>query len=347
MADNGASAKRQRRPHPFPANTLEEALAVPQAIRDGNSGQPLDRILLAQVLESTPKSSAFVRTLNSSERYGLTVGGASSARITLTPVGRAVVAPTTPEERRRALVKAACMPEVFGAFYQRFEGQKVPEDEFARNLLVQQMGVHPKFSDECLGIVLANGRFVDILREVGGSWYVRHFGPEPSEAQDVEDQQSGRALVVGTDPARRPAGKVLVAHMGRPDAAKYVASLLAEFGVAHSATDCAVEGARPVPESVAEAMHGCSSAVLIVTPDGTDGHENGAMPKVPHRIVHHVGAASVLYGQRFIILKENGLDLEGYADGVPIVGYEPGRLAEAAGPLMVALHKAGVVRVSG
>jgi hypothetical protein len=262
-------------------------------------------------------------------------------------VGRAVVAPTTPEERRRALAKAAQVPEVFGVFYQRFEGQKVPEGEYARNLLEQELDVHPELSAECLGIVLANGRFADILREVGGSWYVRHLGSEPSEAPGTEEQQPGHPGVAEAGPARRPANKVLVAHMGRPDAAKYVASLLAEFGVAHSSTDCAVKGARPVPESVAEAMHGCSSAVLIVTPDGADSRENGTAPKSPHRLVHHVGAASVLYGQRFIILKESGLDLESYAEGVPIVAYEPGRLAEAAGPLMVALHKAGVVKVSG
>lgn len=346
MTDSGASAKRQRRPHPFPANTLEEALTVAQAVKDGDAGQPFDRIKLSLALKSTPKSSAFVRTLGSSERYGLTVGGASSARIALTPVGRAAVAPTTPEERRRALAKAAQTPEVFGRFYQYFEGKKVLEGEYARNLLEQEMGVHPQLSAECLNTVMANGRFVDILREVGGSWYVTHITSEAPEATDQAESRVGQPVVTEA----QPAGKVLVGHMGRPDAAKHVGSLLAEFGIAHSATDCAVDGARPVPESVAEAMRGCSSAVLIVTPDGPDGmgtHENGAAPKVSHRIVHHVGAASALYGQRFIILKENGLDMGGYADGVPIVGYEPGRLAEAVGPLLVALHKAGVITVSG
>ena len=342
MADDGASAKRQRRPHPFPVNALEEALTVAQSIKDGNAGLPFDRILLAEALRSTPKSSAFVRTLGSSERYGLTAGGASSARIALTPVGRAAVAPTTPEERRRALVKAALMPEVFGRFYQRFEGQKMLEGEYARNLLEQELGVHPQLSAECLSIIMVNGRFADILREVGGSWYVRHLAAEPPEAADGAAPPSGRPASEA-----QPGGKILVAHMGRPDAAKHVGALLAEFGIAHSAADCAVDGARPVPEGVAEAMRGCSSAVLIVTPDGTNGRENGITPKVPPRIVHHVGAASVLYGQRFIILKENGLDTSGYADGVPTVGYEPGRLAEAVGPLMVALHKAGVIRVSG
>src|SRR3989442_12819667 len=69
---------------PFPRNSLKDALRIPAAIWKENGGQPFDPILLAKCLDTTIRSSAFMTLLTSSERYGLTEGGAFAKEITMT-----------------------------------------------------------------------------------------------------------------------------------------------------------------------------------------------------------------------------------------------------------------------
>ena len=80
--------RRTRVSRPYPQHRLEEVLEITRSIHEKNAGLPFDRVRLAKAMGTTPASSAFMMKLNSSAKYGLTEGGYSHAKISLTALGR-------------------------------------------------------------------------------------------------------------------------------------------------------------------------------------------------------------------------------------------------------------------
>src|SRR3954467_8706995 len=95
----------------FPKHPLEEALVVPEALQR-NGGQPLSAIDMATALGRSPGSGRFRVLTAASSGYGLTGGGYKS-QFTMAPLGRAIIEPTSPDERARSLVSAALHPKLF------------------------------------------------------------------------------------------------------------------------------------------------------------------------------------------------------------------------------------------
>ncbi len=359
MADaaaNGGGAKgrrRTRKVRSYPVHPLRDALAVAQAIQEANSGLPFDRIALAGELRTTPSSSGFTMRLNSSSRYGLTHGGYNHARISLTDSGRAVVAPKSEEERRLALVECALRPDVFRTFYESLEGRKLPQPSFARNILERDHNMDPDLTSECLEIILDNGRFVGLLREVGGSLWVSVRGVRAPEAEE-DTRPSGQAGEAGTGagpaeaaatveapqapaPAHRDASRVFVGHFGSPETAARVQALLSDFGVESVVADVGRMSPSPLTAEVSQAMGRCSAAVLVAggPVSGTPGAAVGFM----------AGAAAALYGPRLLVVDAEGAGGAGLS--VPSVELRPD--SEGASwslRLLTALSQAGVIRVS-
>ena len=170
QAESSSTKKRPRtrKVRSYPVHPLKDALGVARGIQEANSGLPFDRIMLAGQLRTTPSSSGFVMRLKSSARYGLTLGGYNDVRISLTEAGRAAVAPKSEEERRQALVECALRPDVFRSFYEALDGKRLPEAAFARNILERDHNIDPELAQECLDIIVANGPYVGLLRDVAG-----------------------------------------------------------------------------------------------------------------------------------------------------------------------------------
>lgn len=355
---------RTRRVRIYPVHPLKEALGVARAIQEANSGLPFDRILLAGELNTTPSSSGFTMRLNSSSRYGLTVGGYNDPRISLTDAGRATVLPTSEEERRRVLVECALRPEVFRAFYESLDGKRLPEKAFSRNILERDHNIDPELTEECLNIIISNGKFVGMLRDVGGSLWVGLKGLlgnslnrvsfEGLQTADCADTQIGQtkpdgsALDIRPDTAVRST-KVFIGHFGSSEIAKTVAFLLTDFGIDHSAADLGKNRMAPIPPEISHAMRECSAAVLIA----------GAKPQndtsEAQLLGFMVGAASVLYGQRLVVVQAGG------SPQSEVAGLKVHSLCLSTGPdvpplsedgssqlsLLKALNEAGVIKVTG
>ena len=77
---------------PYPNRTLEEALVVPQAIREGNNGHPWATEDVAQASMGIAKSNnRFYYVAAASRDYGLTIGTRDTEKIELADLGRAIV----------------------------------------------------------------------------------------------------------------------------------------------------------------------------------------------------------------------------------------------------------------
>src|SRR5665213_3601173 len=78
-----------------PAYSLEKALRIPRAIADNYGKSPTKPLRIAQALNMLPASSTFRMLTGSAVAYGLTDGGYKLDVISITPLGRRIVAPTT------------------------------------------------------------------------------------------------------------------------------------------------------------------------------------------------------------------------------------------------------------
>ena len=361
QAESSGTKKRPRtrKVRSYPVHPLKDALGVARGIQEANSGLPFDRIMLAGQLRTTPSSSGFVMRLTSSARYGLTLGGYNDVRISLTEAGRATVAPKSEEERRLALVESALRPDVFRSFYEALDGKRLPEAAFARNIVERDHNIDPELAQECLDIIVANGMYVGLLRDVGGSLWVSVKAvraPEATpalvatpETDQVSGQTAGQATGDATSgPATKAAApsmfaRVFVGHFGAPQAASQVQALLSDFGIEHMVIDVGRRTGAPMSSEVSQAMRECSSAVLVAS--GGDGSsEPGSVGQI---LGFMVGAASVLYGARLAVAVAGGsakTDLSGLS--VRTVDIETGSEAESTLGLLRALNEASVIQVT-
>lgn len=355
IQDGPTERKRTRIVRPYPIHTLEDALSVAKAVQNSNAGLPFDRVLLARALGTTPASSGFTMKLNSSAKYGLTMGGYNDALISLTDMGVAIVAPRGDEELIQTLGEAANQPDVFSRFYQMLDGKRLPEDEYAQNMLQRESGIHPNLASECLGIIKANGLYAGILREEAGFLYIRlqehqESGSEPGEeGQGITFDSSieGRNAQATTHEARTaspPRGKIFVGHSGNLNTVRFVKELLDDFSISYGSVEENGDDTQPVPAQVSNEMRGCTSAILVLASDGADAGEREN--KAAERMLYQLGAASVLYGDRIVILIEAGFEATLNAPDMHKVVFDSERPTEAGLALLRELHKAGVISVT-
>ncbi len=347
--------KRTRKVRSYPVHPLRDALAVAQAIQEANSGLPFDRIVLAGELNTTPQSSSFTMRLNSSARYGLTLGGYNDARITLTEGGRSVVAPKSEEERRLTLVECALRPQVFRDFYESLEGRRLPERAYAKNILERDHNIDPDLVEECLDVILENGKYVGLFREVGGSLWVgvkgvrgEFSGPAvaeeggfSSEANSADGPDS-HELPASETASESAVARVFVGHFGCHELAGQVQALLSDFGIENVAIDVGRRSGSLLSGEVSKAMGSCTAAVLVA---GSLTEDSGGL-EGQAAVGFMAGAAAALYGPRLLVVVCGGrraLDLS-----VPLVALRSEGEGSASWSLnlLKALNEAGVIRVA-
>ena len=332
--------RRTRVVRPYPIHTLEAALSVATAIQESNAGLAFDRVLLAGALGTTPASSGYTLKLNAAAKYGLTHGGYNDDSITLTPLGEAIVAPKRRDESRTALFEAAMHPDLFRRFYHALDGKRLPEDEYAQNMLQRELGVHPELTGECLGIIKANGVYVDILKEEGGSYSVSLGRP------DVGDSMSGAAEADSSPRGDRPRhSRIFIGDCGSAGALRFVKEVMEEFGIAYGLAERETSDAQPIPSQVSSEMRNCTAAVLVFANEHSG--ERSGTPSAGERALYQLGAASALYGDRIVILKESGLELPHDIAAVHSVPFDSERPGDAAFGLLRELHRVGAIKVSG
>ena len=358
MTNRNERGKRTRVIKPYPAYTLEDVVDIAGTIQNANAGLPFERALLAGALGTTPKSSAFTMRLNASAAYGLTQGGYNDAEIRLTPLGQAAASEDDDGRRKQALAEAAMTPGVFGKFYELLDGKRLPESAAAQSILRREQGVAESLTGECLSIIIANGEFAELLREENGAAIVR-IGAR-AQPQAVAAQTAQDAVAQSPDAVAQPAlaskpaadaedaardrdngreGKVFVGHIGESEAARFVASMLEQFGIPIANPDFGADGRPAALSGAAGEMRTAGAAALVFAGNGQSQAARDGM-------LCMLGACLALYGERVVIFHETdavaGLNL----DGLSCVGFERERIAESGLGLLMGLHKAGVVSVS-
>ncbi len=186
-----ASSTRRRGPKPFPVLKLEEVLPLAKTIHnEGVSGQ-LRRLTLFDRLNRSPDSSLSRQMVISSNRYGLTTGGAQAETITLTDTGRAIVTESS-NFRNVQKSKFDCaiggIPP-FQQLYDKLKNQRVPGSDVLVTEL-QELGVASSDCKLASDVFLANARFIGLIQEVSGSERIIPIEQVLEEAGNVVESET-------------------------------------------------------------------------------------------------------------------------------------------------------------
>lgn len=126
----------------FPKNSLEETLEVAKALEEKFAGNPTKAEYLVKAVGFNKVTDwRFLDLLKSGSLYGLTSGTGTTAIVRLGKLGEDIVAPSSSQQRQKALLEAFRKVVNFTDVERFYKGKKIPEDEFFENTLVRQFKI--------------------------------------------------------------------------------------------------------------------------------------------------------------------------------------------------------------
>jgi predicted nucleotide-binding protein len=349
----------------FPRNTLADTLAVAQKITDERAGKPFKRLLLADALGTTPSSSNFHYLLSSSFQYGLTEGTEKATEVTLTQLGEAATQSADPAKRTRALRQAALRPSAFDKFFKDYGDKKLPSVEMLGKILTSDYAVPDTLAEECATLIVENGRFVGIIREIGGSPHViieaeeedeilYLAGPtsqevstpaEPNYEQIKAPSEPKLPLAEPTEVSKpKP---IFIGHGKNKSPLEKLQKLLSSFQIPYRVTTDEANLGRPIPQKVKDTMLQCGSAILIFTCDEKFYDAEGKEIWRPsENVVHELGASSFVYGDRIVIFKERGLHFPTNFQSIGYIEFDVESIESKTAELLKELVGFGLVKIT-
>lgn len=359
MAENEAAstnAKASKRAKvsqaDFPRFPLEKALVISQALWDHFAGKGAAPHDIALSLDIAPTSGTWRNLCGASIAYGFTEGGYAASEITLTDLGRRIVAPEEDGDDLQAMVEAAQRPRVLGEFLKKYDKAKFPSDAIATNVLVG-MGLPKDRGALALSILKTNGEKTGIFKNTKTGIFVALGSPsKPAHKIEItpEEEVEGGGEVGPTAEteeafARRlshPAeakreevppkdlktnNKVFISHGKNREIVGQLKELIT-FGNFEPVVSVEKETTSiPVPEKVFEDMRACGAAVIHVNLEETLLDKAGnEVQKINENVLIEIGAAIALYGKRFVLLVEKGVKLPSNLQGLYRCEYEGKKL---------------------
>lgn len=106
----------------FPRHTLEESIKVPQALEEKNAGKPIGASELVKWVGFRKSNDPrFLKLLKSANDYGLVTGSGATATVEMDKIGSDLVAPSSADQRQKALLAAFNNVDLFKRVVQYYE----------------------------------------------------------------------------------------------------------------------------------------------------------------------------------------------------------------------------------
>lgn len=152
---------------------------------------------------------------------------------------------------------------------------------------------------------------------------------------------------LGPATAAPKATHIFLGHGKNKKPLEQLKNMLNEFKITYRVTVEEPNRGLPIPDKVAELMRQCSSAILIFTKDELffDKDRNEVW-RPSENVIHELGAASILYGGRIIILKEKGISLPSNFSSIGYIEFDADALAAKGIDLLKELIAFGLVKVT-
>lgn len=333
----------------MPSFTIEEAVKVAQVIWDEFGGKETTPLHVAQALNISPSSSNWRYLSGAAIAYGLTEGGCNAKSISLTSLGRRIVAPTIDNDDGVAIVEAIKQPTLLNQFYTQYgKGSKLPSDSIGENLLCS-WGVPKEKAKASFSIIKANGLFSNTITEIKGNLYVQSELAEIPKANSIDDStviestteaemnlpenliQSMNLTIPQSPPiatTEKPnSNKVFITHGKNKNIVEQLKPLL-EFGGLEAVVSVERETtAISVPEKVFNDMRTCVAGIIHIEGEkkliDTEGIEYNT---INENVLIEIGAAIALYNKKVILLCKKGTSLPSNLQGLYRCEYDGDKL---------------------
>jgi predicted nucleotide-binding protein len=315
----------------FPNNNVQQAQRIAHAIWENFAGKGAAPHQIALALNMSPTSGTWRNLCGSSVAYGLTEGGCNASQITLTELGRRLVAPVEEGDDAQARVEAVLRPRILKDFFQKYDKAKLPKDEIAKNVLVS-FGLPKDRIEKAFQILREAGEFAGIILETKSGPFVALDSPTPSRggnglAIEFGEQEENRKVDTGQPVAStalhnapipaKAGNRVFITHGKNKRILDQVREIV-RFGkfepIVAQEHDTV---SKPVPQKILDDMRTCQAAVIHVSIERYLLDEQGAkVPELNGNVLIEIGAAMALYKGNFVLLVEDGVTLPSNLQGL-------------------------------
>jgi len=345
----------------FPIFSLQQAKRIAQAIWDNFAGRGAAPHDVAIALRMSPTSGGWRNLCGSAIAYGLTEGGYAADQITLTPLGRRIVAPTEEGDEAAARVEAILQPRLEREFYEKYNRAKFPPDPIGRNVMAS-LGLPRDRAERAFELLKENGVYAGLLRDTKTGLFVAIERPvaiqvrEPVEEveEEVEEAAVPAGGITGTRKLAIPdvasPRQLFVAHGKNKKPLEDLKKILDQFKIRYKVAVDEPNAGRPISAKVAELMEECSAGIFIFTKDEEFYRKNkrGEYEEVwrpSENVVYELGAASIRWDRKIIIVREDGVNFPSDFSDLGYITFKDGEIASNAMAIFKELVGLGLVKV--
>lgn len=332
-----------------PRHSLRDALKVPRVLNDQYARRPTKPLRVAEALGVAPTTGTFRSLTAAAVAFGLTEGTAWADEISITELGKRAVAPTREGDDLDAQREALLKPRIIGQFLRQYDNAKLPVAKIGANVLAE-MGVPAEAAQRTFDLIRTEATQLGLLREINGQAFVDLQGTaevrggapaDPTEDPEVSPRTAAADDHTAPVPSSlRDKRRVFITHGSNQTILQQLKELLTFGDLEPVVAQERETSAKPVSERVLEDMRSCGAAIVHV---GTEMHlleKNGNEVRMLNaNVLIEIGAALALYGHRFVLLVEKGVELPSNLQGLYQVRYEGEKLEyEATMKLLRALN---------
>lgn len=328
--ENSAEKRSKISQTDIPNISLEQATKIALALWENFAGKGSAPHNVAMALDLSPTSGGWRNLCGASIAYGLSEGGYNASAITLTELGRRLVAPTQEGEDQKARREAALKPRVPGEFFRRYDRAKFPRDDIAANVLAS-MGIPKERAAQLVTLLKENGRFAGLIQETKTGPFVALDEAliVPISRPEVEEENPSievKPAIVATSNGNISTlptlgtvdnSRVFITHGKNTKIVEQIQKLVTLGGFIPIVSVQRETAAKPVPDKVMDDMRSCGAAVIHVGSEGVLRDANGEEhPQINPNVLIEIGAAMALYKGRFILVVEEGVKLPSNLQGL-------------------------------
>ena len=339
-----------------PLFTLEKALTISQTIWDNHAGNPITLLDLASELKYSPTSSSFSNLIISSKRYGLTAGSFSADKtktVSMTDLGKSIIAPTSNDDIFQLKMKALLQTNVYEKIFNNLKGRVIPPKNIFENDLTRIHNIPDKNKKECCSIILKNIEELQLSKDVNGKKYLNLVSVKsnPSDnanesSEDVQEMDDPTDKLSSLE-NKQTHKQIFVAHGKNRKPLEQLKPILDQFNIPYKVAIDESNQGRPISQKVSDLMRECSSAIFLFTKDEeTKDNDENIIYRPSDNVVFELGAASVLYGNKIVIFKQNGVSFGSDFKDLGYISFEDDQINAKTTDLMKELVDLGLLKIS-
>lgn len=198
------------------------------------------------------------------------------------------------------------------------------------------------------------------LQKIGGSDYLNLDLPRPEKLEALESEEQPDPSEASrlqaperdtpdkhenSDTPQRPK-RIFVAHGKKHGPLKEIQAILAKFKIPHVIAQEEPHAGRPISLKVAQTMQECSAGLFVFSRDEELQDKDGNPVWRPsENVVFELGAGSVLWGGKIIILKEDGVNFASDYKDLGYITFHEGQMSSIGMQLFMELIAFDFVKV--